>query len=293
MDLLLQILTITLPVFSVAAVGYVYALRVDARMEDTNRLNVNLFTPALLFHVLSEKIPPDLPWGSVTLGMVGLTLGSALLAWAAAVLLGTNPRHFVPVVTFRNTGNLGLPLAALAFGEHNLPLAVVAFVSGTLLHFTFGIQMLSGRWSGSMVWGHPVFLATGLGILFLLMDWHVPGVLLPGLELLADVTIPLMLVSLGARLTTVNLRHWRLGLAGALLAPLLGVASMLLVTQLAGIDGPARQVLLLYGALPPAAISYLLAEQYRTDPDLAASIIALGHLVALGTIPVILAVILG
>ena len=52
-----EILQITLPVFGIAAVGYVYG-RINGRdMDSANRVNLNLFVPALLFYVLSEKIP--------------------------------------------------------------------------------------------------------------------------------------------------------------------------------------------------------------------------------------------
>jgi putative effector of murein hydrolase LrgA (UPF0299 family) len=44
-------------------------------------------------------------------------------------------------------------------------------------------------------------------------------------------------------------------------------------------------ILLLYGALPPAVINYLFAEQYRQDPELVAAIVVAGTLLSLLFVP--------
>ena len=46
---------------------------------------------------------------------------------------------------FRNTGNLGIPLMVLAFGEQQLGAIVILFVLSNLLHFTVGMFILSGQ----------------------------------------------------------------------------------------------------------------------------------------------------
>ena len=47
-------------------------------------------------------------------------LGSGLLAWPFAQLLHEDRRTFVPPMMFNNCGNMGLPLAVLAFGQAGL-----------------------------------------------------------------------------------------------------------------------------------------------------------------------------
>jgi predicted permease len=48
-------------------------------------------------------------------------------------------------------------------------------------------------------------------------------------------------------------------------------------------------VLLVFGALPPAVLNYLVAEQYRLAPQKVASIVLIGNLGSLVVMPLTLA----
>jgi predicted permease len=50
-----------------------------------------------------------------------------------------------------------------------------------------------------------------------------------------------------------------------------------------------QSLLIVFGALPPAVLNYLLAEQYRQEPEKVASIVLLGNLGALIVMPLALA----
>jgi len=289
MSLLQQVLHVTLPVFGVAAVGYLYGRMSRIPMEAVNRINMGLFVPVLLFHVLTERLPDLAAIGPLAAGAALVVLGSGLLAWIAARLLRQPPTALVPSMMFVNSGNLGLPLAALAFGDRLLPLAVVVFVVSTAMHFSLGIWYLSRRLHPVEMLRNPVFLATVAGLVVNRLGWHTPAVLLPGQAMLAQVAVPLMLVALGVRLTQVETGHWRLGLAAAVLRPLFGVAVAWLAIRLLGLGHDDGRVLLLFGALPPAVMNFIMAERYRQHPHAVASIVALGNLAALLTIPLALA----
>jgi predicted permease len=56
---------------------------------------------------------------------------------------------------FNNCGNLGLPLAVLAFGDAALAPAVVMFMVSNLAHFTFGAWLLDHNIKLSGVWRIP------------------------------------------------------------------------------------------------------------------------------------------
>jgi len=51
-------------------------------------------------------------------------------------------------------------------------------------------------------------------------------------------------------------------------------------------------LLILFGALPPAVLNYLVAERYHQQPQLVASIVLMGNLAALLFIPLVLVFIL-
>lgn len=286
--ILLQVMQVTTPVFGVAALGYLYGRLQGRDMDSANRVNMNLFVPALLFYVLSEKIPPELNWAGAAIGATIVVLGSGLLAWPVARLLGIPGRTLLPSMMFNNSGNLGLPLAALAFGDALLPLAVVAFVVSAGLNFSLGIWYLSGQLHPRILATNPVFLATAAGIGCNTLGWHTPEILMPGLEMLSGVAIPLMLVALGVRLTNIDFSQWGIGLLGALLAPLTGIACALAAYWALDLDPDTTRVLILFGALPPAVMNFLLAERYQQDPAAVASIVALGNLASILVIPPVL-----
>jgi hypothetical protein len=65
-----------------------------------------------------------------------------------------------------------------------------------------------------------------------------------------------------------------------------------IAVNLIGAEGVNRQVLLLYGALPAALVTFVLTEKYRQDPRLAASIVVISTSISVLTIPIVLWLIL-
>jgi len=55
-----------------------------------------------------------------------------------------------------------------------------------------------------------------------------------------------------------------------------------------GISGREREILIVFGALPPAVLNFLFAERYQQEPDRVASIVLIGHLVTLFFLPLAL-----
>jgi predicted permease len=188
---------------------------------------------------------------------------------------------------FSNSGNLGLPLATLAFGAEYLPLSVIAFVVSAALNHSLGVWYVSGQNPKGLL-RNPVFLATGVGIACNLLDWQIPRLFLPGLEMLAQVAVPLLLVALGVRLTHIETEHWKLGVFAAILCPVLGLLLAWISIWLLRLDPYESQALILFGALPPAVMNFLMAERYGHFPHQVASIVAIGNLMALVTIPLVL-----
>ena len=112
--MLLRIVSILFPLFAITAVGFFVGRRAKPDLSQANKLNMDVFVPALVFGALANKsfhIMQFLPLlGATTVAVVG----SGLLGWAVARLIGVAPRTFVPPMMFNNCGNLGLPLAVLA-----------------------------------------------------------------------------------------------------------------------------------------------------------------------------------
>jgi malate permease and related proteins len=102
----------------------------------------------------------------------------------------------------------------------------------------------------------------------------------------------LMLFSLGVRVADADLSEWRVGLIGAVLSPVLGVAAAALMVALLNPPPLQAGVLILFGALPPAVMNFLFAERYAQEPAKVAAIVVLGNLLSVLSLPLALAYVL-
>jgi len=289
---ILRLFGIVSPVFAIVAVGYVYGRWRRPDMTAANQINMTVLLPALLFHVLSGKDFHIGAYGPLALGGIAVILGSGLLALPIAKLARLPFKTFVPPMMFCNSGNIGLPLAVFAFGEQALPAAVVLFLVENGLHFTLGIYLMDHRAPLRSVFIQPIVIATLVGIAFGVFNWVVPEPLDIAIGMLGQASIPLLLFSLGTRLTEIDFTHWRVGVLGAVASPVTGVLMVLLVRPFLELTPLQNSLLFLFGALPPAVLNYLVAERYRQEPAKVASIVMLGNLAAFFSLPAALAFVL-
>ena len=283
-----QITAIVFPIFAIVAVGYGYARRHAPDMAAVNRINLDVFVPALIFAVLSDQEVELAAFWQLGLAGAAVVIGSGLIAWPAAITLGYQPRTFVPPMMFNNSGNMGLPLAVLAFGDAGLTAAVVLFVVENTLHFTLGTWLLAGRPHPLQLVRMPMLIATLLGIGLNLGGLALPGLIAEAIGMLGQVAIPLMLFALGVRMAAVDLTHWRIGVVGTLFYPVAGVVCALGAMTFLGLQGLQAAQLILFAVLPPAVLNYMLAEQYDQEPAKVASLVLLGNLSSLIVLPVAL-----
>src|SRR3954454_19932202 len=138
-----RILGIIMPVFLIIALGFFYARRVKPDMSWVNRINMNVLAPALIFTALAGK-EFDLAGSKLLIvGSIGVVLGSGLLALPFAYLQAEDRRTFVPPVMVNHCGNMGLPLAVLAFGQQGFSAMVALFTISNLLHFTLVVWIIT------------------------------------------------------------------------------------------------------------------------------------------------------
>jgi malate permease and related proteins len=287
-----RILTIVVPLFAVVAVGYFYARRHRPDMAAATAVNMDVFVPALVLSALASRNADLAAQGPLALAGLLLVLGSGLLAWPLARAAGAAVRTFVPPMMFVNSGNMGIPLLVLAFGEQAMAAAVVLFLVENLLHFSLGTRMLDRGAHLLGVLGTPVMLASLAGLALNLLGLGLPPMVALPVDLLGQVAIPLMLFTLGVRLTDLDLEDWGLGLLGALARPLSGVLLAWIIAAVLGLPGDQTRILIVFGALPPAVLNAVFAERYGQEPERVASIVLLGNAAALVTIPAVLLLVL-
>jgi len=283
--MLARILGIILPVFSIIALGWLYARRVKPDMHVVNRISMNVLAPALVFSALASREFDVVANRMLIVGSVGVVLGSGLIAWPFARLMHASVRTFVPPMMFNNCGNMGLPLAVLAYGAAGFSPMVALFTISNLLHFTLGVWIIDHHARFANLLRNPIVVSTVLGFAFALTHPPLPEWLSVAIKLLGDALIPMMLLSLGVRLYEVSFDDWRIGVVGGLVCPLTGLAIAALLASLLGLDPVQQGLLILFGSLPPAVLNFIVAEQFRQEPGKVASIVLIGNLMSVVFVP--------
>ena len=283
--MILRILEVIFPIFAIVLTGLIYGKRFLPEMTLPNRLNMDIFIPALLFTVLTRHVEHAGLYLNLTLAAVLVIIGSGLIAWPIARLLKIDPKTLCPPMMFSNAGNIGLPLMVMAFGEQAFPAAVVVFLVGNFLHISLGSYLLDHRSHFFPVLMSPMMIAVMLAIVISLSGFQVKEVVMKPIEMIGQIAIPLMLFSLGVRLVDIDLSEWRLGLLAAILAPAIGIVIVLIVMPFFEMTKIQQGVLFMFGALPPAVMNFIFAEHYKQEPERVAAIVLIANAFALISIP--------
>ncbi len=290
MNLALTVLNITAPVFLLAAVGFVWVkLGFEYRVEFVTRMAMTLAVPCLIFVALMNIEVEPAALAALSLASFvayGLVMLGCFIVVKAA---GLNSQTYLAPLIFGNTGNLGLPLALFAFGEIGLGYAVVVFAIMAILSFTIGIWMVAGAGSFKRVIQEPLVGATLLGALFLWQGWKTPEFLTNAIELIGQMAIPMMLITLGVAVARLETKAMTQAVVLSVIKVLICAAAGWAAATWFGLDPVAAGVLIVQVATPVAVTSYLLAEKYGADAQPVAGLVVASTLLSVLVLPLILA----
>lgn len=289
MGLSAMVLEVLAPVFALAVAGAVWVRSgLSFPADFVSRLALVLATPPLLFVTLARA--------ELDAARVGALVGAALLAyalagaaiWAGLRLTGRPARVWLVPLVNGNTGNLGLPVALFALGEPGLAAAIAVFAVQAVMTFTVGLWIASGEPSPRAALRQPIFYGALAGFAAGLMDWAPPLAVMRTLELVGQLSIPLMLLALGASVARMRVRG--AGEAAALtflrLIPC-GLAGWA-AAEAFGLEPVSYQVLILQMLMPAAVTSLMLAQRYELAPERIGPLVAVSNLLAAGYLAVAL-----
>ena len=289
MNLVLNVFQISAPVFLLTAIGFVWVkLDIEYRVEFVTRLAMTLSLPCLIFvSLMNTQISPEI-LRAVSLAAI---ISYALVTIASFILvkiLKLNVSTFLAPLIFGNTGNLGLPLAFFAFGTEGLSYAVVIFAIMATYNFTFGVWVISGGGSIIKATKEPLVWGTILGLIFLINNWKTPLFLTSTLELIGQMAIPLMLITLGVAIARLRLINISRALIITLTKFFICLVLSIIVGRYFQLEHIPFSVLLLQLTTPVAVTSYLLATKYDNGSDDIAGLVIISTLISAIYIPIIL-----
>ena len=293
MNLTLTVLEIVAPVFLLAGIGFAWVkVGLEYRIQFVTQLAMTLSLPCLIFVSLMQTQIDPAALKSLSMASIVSYAIVTVVFLILVRLLGLETRTYSAPLIFGNTGNLGLPLALFAFGEAGLSYAIIVFAIMALWSYTFGIWLVAGAGSLGRVLREPLVWGTVLGAVFLWQGWETPKFMTNTLQLIGQMAIPMMLITLGVAVA-------RLSGRGLLRAVLLSLTKLTLCVGIAwfvgryfALDDVAFGVLVLQVATPVAVTSYLLAEKYGADAQSVAGLVVASTLLSVGALPLILAAVL-
>ena len=281
------------PVFLCALVGYIWARR--GTPFDTAfiaRLVTAIGTPCLVVDSLTTS-------GLTTAALAQIALGAAMcltLALTCGYLLVKALRLqvslYLPSLTFSNTGNMGLPVTLFAFGPPGLALAIAFFTIASLVNFTVGQAIAAKGLRLRDLLTMPLIWAVVLSIGMQLTGLALPNMVTRAVHILAGITVPLMILSLGYSLARLKISSFNRAFVLSLARLIGGFAIGWAVSLVLGLDGMARGVVVAQSCMPSAVYNYMFAERYGSNAEEVAGLVVLSTLLSLLFLPLFLSTVM-
>ena len=284
-----QLVSVIAPVLICAAIGYGWALKGRPfNTEMVTHLVTAVGVPCLVFTTL-VNVDIDLnALGRMAWASVAAVGAMALLGAAILKLWGKSIRAFLPSVVFPNTGNMGLPLALLAFGDEGMALAVAYFTVCIIFQFTLGVALSAGAMNVQALLRVPTIYAVAIALVFKASGTDVPAWAGNTIQILSGFTIPLMLITLGISLQQLKVGQFLTSGMVAALRLSLGFAVALGVGWALDFEGVMLGILVLQSTMPVAVFNYLFAQRYNTEPEAVAGAVVLSTVISFATLPMLL-----
>ncbi len=291
------VLSKLLAIFATVALGYV-AGRMrwlgDSKSDPAKVLSAAafyIFVPALLFRTTARIDLHQLPWRILLAYFVptALLLVAVYALWLVRRRREPSIGVAVPSVralsvTFGNSVQMGIPLAAALFGEAGLGLHLMLVSLHALILLSLATVLVeldlardrARQDVGTGLWAtlrstarntliHPVVLPVLAG-----MGWSLSGLGLAPvadevLQLLGSAVVPLCLVLIGLSLAYYGMRDHARGALGVSLAKLLLLPALVLVVARwgFGMQGLPLAVLVMMAAVPVGVNPLIFAQRYQ------------------------------
>ncbi|MDR5900935.1 AEC family transporter [Halomonas icarae] len=289
--MLAELFAVMAPVLAGAGLGFSWVrLGQPYPVEFVTRLVFNIGTPALVIASLSSAEIEAGNFGRTMLATALVICTMAAMTWPLARLLRQDWRVLLAPAMYPNTGNMGLPVVLYAFGNAGFAYGITVMVTVSLFQFTLGSVMASnsGNPLRTLV-RTPTVYAILLSLILLLTDTDLPLWLANSVDLISGFTVPLMLITLGVSLASIQVRSLRSGIGFSLLRIPVAAALAWGIGALLGLPPLAHGIVVLQMSMPVAVFNYLFAQKARREPEYVASLVFCSTLLSLLYLPLLLA----
>jgi predicted permease len=296
------------PVFALILIGYLFKrwqFPGDSFWIQAERFSYYVLFPAMLVFKLGQAQVPASAYGNVILIVLAMLSVMTLTLVAAQWMFRWPGPVFSSVYqgSIRFNAFVAIATAGLLLGDDGLStMAMVIALKIPLINllcilmFSLAVGQDGGvRWRpvARAIITNPLIIGSIVGALWGYFRIGFHPLLAGVLEPLSDLALPLGLMTVGAGLQLKALRGTSVPFLVSAGLKLIGFPLMTAGLAMAmGLSGTLVQACVLLAALPTATSSYILARQLGGDAPLMAAIVSGQTLLAVATIPLILAVLL-
>ena len=290
------VFTAILPVYMLTALG-VLLRRMgwlsEGFLNDSSRIVFNFAAPTMLFLSLSSADLSITQAPRFLLVSVALLVFLSLLAWALARFIVAQRADRGVFIQGATRGNLlisGLAMAYNVYGVEGVALASLPMGIFIIFNNIYCISVLkfysqkAGDPASNYLFDiakNPIIISVLLGTIAGAVNLQLPEALANSGRLLGQMTVPLVLINVGASLDFAQLRSpslagWGAALYKCLLMPALGVP----IAWYCGLRDMELGIVFLVLSSPTSTISVVFAQVFGGNAKMAANIVLLGGLLS-------------
>ena len=296
----MELLFIIFPVFFIFAVGFIGQKLIGFNIKSISTTALYLMSPFLAFRTFYSN-PLTWDYFYIILFSLLLTLILFLIVWVTALLMKASRSERSAMIlggVFMNSGNYGAPVVLFALGAVGFDYAVIMMVFQSLLMNTFGIFFASigsderASWQDALqrVIRMPLIYAALLGVCMQVFTIRLPDPLMEGISLVADASIPTVMLVLGMQLAVITRKKvaYRYVTAVTVIRMVASPVAAMLIIVFLPVNDLLRAVMIIQASMPAAANTTMFALQFGTEPDLVSFTTFVTTIISIVTIPVIL-----
>lgn len=271
----------------------------DVSVRGATALLLNFVTPCLLIATFQRDYSAEQLATIGLAGVLGFGFHFISMALAYIFLRDRDPSRDVVLkfaLVFTNAGFMSLPLQKEVLGADGVFCGAVIVGVFQIMCWTYGIWLMGGRGTkiplGRMLL-NPGIVGIVVALAFFLLGVRLPGFAAKPCEMMGELNTPLAMVVIGYHLAGSRIAGV-FGDAKALFAIALRlvVSPLVLVAVLALFGSWDRTLLVatvIAASAPTAAITTILAVQFRRDIPLSVALVSLSTIASIVTMPLVVA----
>lgn len=274
------------PVLLIAAIGYWLEKANAGLHSDTlSSLVITVGTPSLVFSALTSTELPDVTLMRMSLGACLVVGVAAIFGYPILRYFGLPVRTFLSSLSMPNSGNIGLAVVLLAYGEEGLAVGAAFFFMIAILQYTVTPVIFQAEFSLRRTLKEPLIWSVAAVIAFKLAGTTPPEILADTTRILGGMMIPVMVILLGGALARLRMTDAKVSIGLAFVRSVLGVSAGLMAVTVLGARGVEAGCLFILASMPAALVNYVFAERFNRSPERVAGLILSSTLLTFALLP--------